>query len=143
MAASEEDDDKVSTHTFIVQNKILKNQKFDNKYDEACNKLQLNTIPDHFPCRDKEQMEIMSFLVNGIENEGQSSSLYISGMPGTGKTATVLEIIRKLMEKRKSKDRNDRIKNFDFIHINAYSLTNPNLVYTILCEKILNVRLSP
>lgn len=70
---------------------------FDSKYDEAISKLQLNTIPDHFPCREEEQDKIMQYLRNGIENECQSSSLYISGMPGTGKTATVLEIISRLI----------------------------------------------
>ena len=27
---------------------------FDNEYDEACSKLQLNSIPDELPCRDAE-----------------------------------------------------------------------------------------
>lgn len=49
--------------------------------------------------------------------------------------------MRTLMEERKSQKKNGRkrdgLKAFDFIHINAFSLTNPNLVYTILCEKIL------
>lgn len=84
-----------------------------------------------------------TYLENGIENAGSSSSLYISGMPGTGKTATVLEIIRNLMSRRNSTDKKDRVKNFDFIHINAFSLANPNLVYTILCEKIIGRRMNP
>lgn len=110
--------------------------KFDNPYDEACYQLQLNSIPNYFPCREKEQDQITSYLREGIANCGQSSSLYISGMPGTGKTATTLHIISKL---RKSKS----IKEFDFIHINAMQLTNPNLVYTILAEKITGRRMNP
>ena len=66
-------------------------------------------------------------------NKGSSSSLYVSGMPGTGKTATILEIMREFVKKR----------NFEFIHINAMSLTNPHLVYTILAEKIIQRRMSP
>jgi len=67
--------------------------------------------------------------------------LYISGMPGTGKTATTLEVITNLKneatEMRKAKMK------FEFIHINAMSLTNPNLVYTILNEKITGRRVNP
>lgn len=54
-------------------------------------------------------------------------------MPGTGKTATTLEIVRNLRRKHK----------FEFIHINAMSLTNPNLVYTILHENITGKRSNP
>jgi len=54
-------------------------------------------------------------------------------MPGTGKTVTTLQVIAKLREKSK----------FDFLHINAMSLTNPNLVYTIIHEKITQRRVNP
>ena len=54
-------------------------------------------------------------------------------MPGTGKTATTLEVIRNLKKK----------SNFDFIHINAMSITNPNLVYSILHENITGRRVNP
>jgi len=77
-------------------------------------------------------------LKKGIDGRGSSSSLYISGMPGTGKTATTLEVIRNLIAQFKRTR-----KSFEFIHINAMSLTNPNLVYTILAEKILGRRMNP
>lgn len=56
-------------------------------------------------------------------------------MPGTGKTATTLEVIQSLKSQRSNK--------FDFLHINAMSLTNPNLVYTIIYESIVGRRVSP
>lgn len=62
-------------------------------------------------------------------------------MPGTGKTATTLEVIRKIIQSKKIKDK--KIPAFDFIHINAMSLTNPNLVYTILADRILDKKMSP
>jgi Cdc6-like AAA superfamily ATPase len=61
-------------------------------------------------------------------------------MPGTGKTATTLEVIKNL--KNEAQVKKARMK-FEFIHINAMSLTNPNLVYTILNEKITGRRVNP
>lgn len=78
----------------------MKERKFvstaKNEYDKACEKLQLNAIPDSLPCRNNEREFIKNYIMNGIENKGSSSSLYIAGMPGTGKTATTLEIINQL-----------------------------------------------
>ena len=54
-------------------------------------------------------------------------------MPGTGKTATTMEVIRNLKAKYK----------FSFLAINAMQLTNPNLVYTIIYEKITGKKVAP
>jgi Cdc6-like AAA superfamily ATPase len=62
-------------------------------------------------------------------------------MPGTGKTATTLEIIKRMLTKDFIKKH--KLPRFDFIHINAMSLTNPNLVYSILNEKITGRRANP
>ena len=78
---------------------------------------------------------IEEYLKNGLDNKGSSSSLYISGMPGTGKTATTLEIINKL--------KHDKKLDFKFLHINAMSLTNPNLVYTVIHEHVTGRRVNP
>lgn len=62
-------------------------------------------------------------------------------MPGTGKTATTLEVVKNL--KHESELKKGKVGKFQFIHINAMSLTNPNLVYTILNEKITGKRMNP
>ena len=49
----------------------------------------------------QEKEVIREFIQSGLRNRGSSTSLYISGMPGTGKTATTLEVIKKLNEERK------------------------------------------
>ena len=54
-------------------------------------------------------------------------------MPGTGKTATTMEVIRNLKSKYK----------FSFLSINAMQLTNPNLIYTIMFEKITGKKVAP
>jgi Cdc6-like AAA superfamily ATPase len=90
--------------------------------------------------------------MEGITNQGSSSSLYISGMPGTGKTVTTLETIKNILKEKKEEKKkrksgetnyNSKMKNVEYIHINAMNLTNPNLVYTILAEKIIGRRMNP
>ena len=99
----------------------------------ACAKLQLSAIPDVLPCRDSERQIIVDYIKHGLKNKGSSSSLYISGMPGTGKTATTMEVIRNLKNKYK----------FSFLSINAMQLTNPNLVYTIIYESVTGRKVAP
>lgn len=55
--------------------------------------------------------------------------MYISGVPGTGKTATVHEAIRLLQE---SVD--EDIPQFRFIEINGMKLTEPNQAYSMLLK---------
>ena len=48
--------------------------------------------PDNLLCREKEIAEIRSFLHNHLP-KGKPGSLYISGAPGTGKTACLTRIM--------------------------------------------------
>lgn len=60
--------------------------------------------------------------------------MYISGVPGTGKTATVQEVMRAL---RQGADDGDFNK-FKYIEINGMKLTEPRQAYV----HILKVRIS-
>eukprot|EP00347_Sterkiella_histriomuscorum_P006386 403352961 len=136
----EEDESLMSSSGRSSEEEDTRNKGFQDEvemdeYDQACEKLQLNSIPDSFPCRGKERKYIEEYLANGLKNKGCSSSLYISGMPGTGKTATTLEVIKKFKAQKQN--------NFKFLHINAMSLTNPNLVYTVIHEHITRKRVNP
>ena len=122
----------IYVHKRTSKSKDTKQDKL-NSYEVACQKLQLNAIPDELPCRDDERVKITEYIKQGLENKGSSSSLYVSGMPGTGKTVTTMQVIAKLRKKF----------NFDFLQINAMQLTNPNLVYTIIYEKITGRRVNP
>jgi len=33
-----------------------------NNYDSACQKLQLNAIPNYLPCREKERQQIIDYI---------------------------------------------------------------------------------
>ena len=83
--------------------------------------LQLNAVPETLPCREKECSQIRDYL----EKENRSC-LYISGMPGTGKTSTVLEVIKSLQP----------VLNFNFLHINAINLRSPMQLYQLLFKWI-------
>lgn len=61
--------------------------------------------------------------------------MYISGVPGTGKTATVREVVRTLKE---SVDES-LIPDFKFVEINGMKLTDPNQVYTEVMLSIRNI----
>jgi Cdc6-like AAA superfamily ATPase len=84
------------------------------------------------PCRGPEQEEIENYIRSGLETTGSYSSLYIGGMPGTGKTASVTHTINKL--KRESEK--DKIPKFNVIYINGMKITNPNNVYKLLYDEI-------
>ena len=80
-----------------VANLSLKEDKdFISKLALASARMDLSYIPKTFPCRESESNSIEAFIKAGLSNHGSSSTLYISGMPGTGKTATTLKIIENI-----------------------------------------------
>ena len=59
--------------------------------------------------------------------------MYISGMPGTGKTATVLEAVHELQQSAADEGGGD-IPVFQFIHLNGLNLTNPQQVFQVILK---------
>lgn len=114
---------------------ILCANKYDNQYDLLLNRLQLHFMPESLPCREKEKDVIQEFIQSGLRNRGSSTSLYISGMPGTGKTATTLECIKKL--------NNERKKKFKFIHVNGMQLNNSSVMYSLIYKEITGQKHKP
>ena len=48
--------------------------------ERAKEHLMLSFVPAHIPCRDKERSEIYNYLRNSIQQKGNGSPLYISGL---------------------------------------------------------------
>ncbi len=48
--------------------------------------------------------EIYSFVESKVREEGGGGCVYVSGVPGTGKTATVKEVIRRLQVRGKKEE---------------------------------------
>ena len=51
------------------------------------------SVPDRLLCRDKEVKSISTFLQEHLSKK-KAASMYISGAPGTGKTACLSSILR-------------------------------------------------
>ncbi|CAI5444037.1 unnamed protein product [Caenorhabditis angaria] len=80
------------------------------KMKNLADKLHLSEIPENLPCREKETQELRKFIEQAVHpKKGESGAIYISGVPGTGKTATV----RAVIESMKSS------KSFVYAEVNA------------------------
>jgi hypothetical protein len=99
-----------------------------NKYELASSALKPGLPKGSLlPCRELERQKISTHLRNGIAQGGSSQVLYISGMPGTGKTAMVLEVLEHM--------RSSSIK-FHLVHINAMRLSTPMQVFREISDQL-------
>jgi origin recognition complex subunit 1 len=64
--------------------------------------------------------------------------MYVSGVPGTGKTATITEVIRKLQREAKTK----KIPAFDYVEINGMRLTEPRQAYVQIYNQLTGGKVS-
>jgi len=111
--------------------------------ERARKALQLSSVPAKLECRESERDKIMEFTKNAIgaygSNSGLGNSLYISGVPGTGKTATVREVIRTL----RAEALNKQIPKFNHIELNGLRLQTPQHAYSLIAEELTGRRFSP
>ncbi|KAJ6662531.1 hypothetical protein lerEdw1_011667 [Lerista edwardsae] len=95
-----------------------------NVLEEARLRLHVSAVPESLPCREKEFQNIYNFIESKLI-DGTGGCMYISGVPGTGKTATVHEVIRSLHQATE----NNELPSFQFIEINGMKLTDPHQAY--------------
>lgn len=65
----------------------------EEKEDEESIKSFSEARLEYLPCRKNEQDIIYNYIKKGLQTNGNYNSLYIAGMPGTGKTASVKTIV--------------------------------------------------
>ncbi|XP_077964089.1 origin recognition complex subunit 1 [Gasterosteus aculeatus] len=102
-----------------------------NVLEEARTRLHVSSVPESLPCREQEFQDIYSFVESKIE-DGTGGCMYISGVPGTGKTATVQEVMRCLQHAADV----DEIPPFHFIEINGMKMTDPHQAYVQILQKL-------
>ncbi|KAK2835024.1 hypothetical protein Q5P01_015508 [Channa striata] len=102
-----------------------------NVLEEARTRLHVSSVPESLPCREQEFQDIYSFVESKII-DGTGGCMYISGVPGTGKTATVHEVMRCLERAAEL----DEIPPFHFIEINGMKMTDPHQAYVQILQKM-------
>ena len=111
----------------------------NDEYSSAIKRLHISVIPQQLPCRTAERFKIESFMRDGVAARGCGKAMYISGMPGTGKTATVMSCVNTLREEAVSmggRSGGTGAGEFTFIEINCLRLTSPADAYTVLWRAI-------
>ena len=103
-------------------------------YDRATHQLQLSVPLDNLVGREDERKKIAEFLNFFLKSTDKGSSLYIAGMPGTGKTATVTAVVEEFKRKRRVAD--TAIPEFTFVKINAMKLSAQGELFTTLCSEL-------
>lgn len=86
---------------------------------------------DALPGREDEFMAIWANLESAI-NEGSGCCVYVSGVPGMGKTATIKEIIRQMTEVADMGE----MRKFSFLEINGLKLLSSTAAYGMLWQHI-------
>ncbi|XP_054646016.1 origin recognition complex subunit 1 [Dunckerocampus dactyliophorus] len=102
-----------------------------NILETARTRLHVSAVPESLPCREQEFQDIYNFVESKII-DGTGGCMYISGVPGTGKTATVHEVMRCLQNAASM----DEIPSFHFIEINGMKMTDPHQAYVQILEKL-------
>ncbi|RDL42026.1 p-loop containing nucleoside triphosphate hydrolase [Venustampulla echinocandica] len=111
---------------------------YSSPFQTARSKLHVAAVPTTLPCREDEFASVYSHLEAAIY-EGTGACIYISGTPGTGKTATVREVVAQLNTSVMA----DELDDFIFVEINGMKVTDPHQSYSLLWEALKGDRVSP
>uniref|UniRef100_A0A0N5AVH1 Origin recognition complex subunit 1 n=1 Tax=Syphacia muris TaxID=451379 RepID=A0A0N5AVH1_9BILA len=77
-------------------------------------------IPEKLPCRDTEYKQVYQFVQTCVTKADYSQTLYICGVPGTGKTATVIQAIKNL----------ELNYDFKYAYVNVMELVDSKKIYS-------------
>ncbi|OQO12010.1 hypothetical protein B0A48_02649 [Cryoendolithus antarcticus] len=113
------------------------NQLQASPYQIARSTLHVSAVPHALPCRETEFDMVQSHLEAAI-TAGTGSCIYISGTPGTGKTATVREVVASLQ----AAVADEQLDDFYFVEINGMKVTDPHQSYSLLWEALKGDRVS-
>ncbi|KAK0180636.1 hypothetical protein PV327_002999 [Microctonus hyperodae] len=122
---------KIHTLTPSMRSRKSVVEKRKTIFETTKAQLHVSAVPKSLPCREKEFNDVFTFLERKLVDHS-GGCMYISGVPGTGKTATVNESIRclrKLVAKK-------TIEDFNFIEINGMKLSEPRQAYVQILKQL-------
>ncbi|RZC53703.1 hypothetical protein C5167_012563 [Papaver somniferum] len=129
-------------HGFAAgQKKILEHVKVhkQNEIEKAKANLLLATLPKSPPCKNKEMKEITEFVKGAVSiDQCLGRCLCIHGVPGTGKTMSVLAATRNL----RSEVDAGSVRSFCFVEVNGLKMASPENIYRVIYEKLSGHRVS-
>lgn len=99
--------------------------------------LHVSAVPQSLPCRETEFNNIASFIERKILDRC-GGCMYVSGVPGTGKTATVTEVIRTL----RARVKRGALPDFEYVAINGMKMTEPRQAYVEINRQLTGEKLS-
>ncbi|GAA6029380.1 hypothetical protein JCM8097_003646 [Rhodosporidiobolus ruineniae] len=93
-------------------------------FERAKALLHVSATPESLPCREEQRERIRSFLGDAILGRS-GGCLYVHGVPGTGKTATVHSVVRELQN-------DPDMDAFTFVEINGMKISEPMAAFSHL-----------
>ncbi|KAF0287610.1 Origin recognition complex subunit 1 [Amphibalanus amphitrite] len=106
--------------------------------ERARSRLHVAAVPEALPCRENEFLDIYTFVEARLM-DGTGGCMYVSGVPGTGKTATMREVVRSLQEAVQTGD----LPAFQFIEVNGMRLTEPQRAYCQILSELTGTKAVP
>lgn len=119
-----------SSSSIYVKSKANSNTN-ENLYQKAKTVFRRTAIPSRLIGRENEREQMLDFWKNHVL-QNQPGCLYISGMPGTGKTAMLTEIMR-LVQDDVLALKSHSVKT---VVVNCMSVKEPKQIYTKLVEEL-------
>ncbi|GAA5889888.1 hypothetical protein JCM16303_001490 [Sporobolomyces ruberrimus] len=86
--------------------------------------LHVSATPESLPCREDQRSRIRQFVEDAVLSRS-GGCLYVHGVPGTGKTATVHSVVRELQN-------DPDMDSFTFVEINGMKISEPNAAFSHL-----------
>ena len=118
--------------------RVLSPSHTSSPFQIARTQLHVSMVPPSLPCREEAFSQVYNHLESAIA-DGSGSCIYVSGTPGTGKTATVREAVAQLHAAVQVEELDD----FIFVEINGMKVTDPHQSYSMLWEALQGDRVSP
>ena len=115
------------------ENNVSENRKGENGEIYDAKRALHISAPVRLPCREEQVEEVLGFIRDNLVN-GTPGSMYISGAPGTGKTAVVKHVITMLRDEVKKDGK--KLFNFVDVFVNCMNLKEPAAIFDVVAQKL-------